>query len=105
MIDKEWGRPGRHFFLFFLPPFLPSSLWAAELVRGFFLPSFLALAFAFFAVSLPLPVFCAMPGPLPGAGRANAPARSAGRGVRAVRQRRSNRSSSMTFTHAATKSR
>ena len=30
--------------LFFFAPFLPSSLWAAELFRGFFSPSFFALA-------------------------------------------------------------
>ena len=55
------SAPAGQDFLLFLPPFLPSSLWAAELLRGFFLPSFFALAFAFFAVPLPLPLFSAMP--------------------------------------------
>jgi hypothetical protein len=50
--------PGRHFFFVF-PPFVPSSLWAAELLRGFFFPSF-------FAVALPLPLFSATPTPYPG---------------------------------------
>ncbi len=34
--------------MFVVPPFLPSSLCAFELFRGFFSPSFFALAFAFF---------------------------------------------------------
>ena len=50
---------GQDFLPDFFPPFLPSSLWAAELVRGFFFPSFFDLAFAFFAVALPLPLFSA----------------------------------------------
>ena len=48
-----------------LPPFLPSSAWAAEDFRGFFLPSLAAFAFAFLAVSLPLPFLSATVGLLP----------------------------------------
>ena len=42
-----------------LPPFLPSSDYAAEDLRGLDLPSFFALALAFLAVSLPLPFLSA----------------------------------------------
>ncbi|GJD68314.1 hypothetical protein MMMDOFMJ_1235 [Methylobacterium gnaphalii] len=43
-----------------LPPFLPSSACAEDDVRGFDLPSRLALAFAFLAVALPCPFFSVM---------------------------------------------
>jgi uncharacterized protein len=43
-----------------LPPFLPSSACAADDFRGFFFPSLAAFAFAFWAVSDPLPFFSAM---------------------------------------------
>ena len=47
------------------PPFLPSSACAPEDFRGFFLPSLAAFAFAFLAVSLPLPFVPATVGLLP----------------------------------------
>ena len=61
-VHLEGSAQGDHFFAV-LPPFLPSSACAAEEVRGFFFPSFAALAFAFLAVSLPLPVFLGHPDP------------------------------------------
>lgn len=45
---------------FDFPPFLPNSLCAADDLRGLDLPSFAAFAFAFRAVSLPLPFFSVM---------------------------------------------
>ncbi len=56
---RIWGCARRQPF-FAVAPFLPSSLCAADDLRGFASPSFAALAFAFFAVSLPLPFFSAM---------------------------------------------
>ncbi len=54
--DRPYDEP----LFFFRAPFLPSSAWAFEDVRGFFFPSFDAFALAFFAVSLPLPFLSAI---------------------------------------------